>query len=625
MERTQTAECTDVLAEHLHADLGIRTNKAKQLATALVEHAHDTVEAFSRLAEPELRDIGFADGHIKRVEEYRAQRGVGSEWRDVRVAIQWASVGPRSDPGDPISPPRRRLRIDTSCVAAGPGGNLRKVIVVSCPEKGTLDMGGSGPYDELVMEKVLQLGLKLGCERAGSSAATEEDRLKLASGDPDQIMATVWFREYRLAAKRAIILECQHFHGMLDVVCIEGGPITGIEHQAIGEIIKDAKTDAGIYGVQCRIQRSHLSYADFLYQYGAGSDTRPGQTTTAPPVLPLLPGCPLGSTGFHIFLSYRRIDAERARAVKLSLEQLGYKVFMDIADEGLAGGDFQTQLEGHLRGTPVVVALCTATVNPARDEECEFLRIKNAGDFVRLEIRNALHMQKLLIPLYTSAAPGTPAFDIGAMIWGAGLPADVADMGKQNMVDLSTNFFSASISKLHKFIEREASAGRLAALVRFDGELAVEPAPPAPSTAAPAGGQTSTAVGIPLPVAPLPIPFAPEPEPMLSGTPVPVVEMIAQPDSAAAQVPQLAIPAPSTSAVGRPTPGRALTFCFSYASEERKPPPAVVAAKDALEAVGHRVRWGPDVSEFAGDWMKDWSSWCAPLWPTFDSALDIYI
>ena len=78
MERTQTAECTDVLAEHLHADLGIRTNKAKQLATALVEHAHDTVEAFSRLAEPELRDIGFADGHIKRVKEYRAQRGVGS-------------------------------------------------------------------------------------------------------------------------------------------------------------------------------------------------------------------------------------------------------------------------------------------------------------------------------------------------------------------------------------------------------------------------------------------------------------------------------------------------------------------------------------------------------------------
>eukprot|EP01043_Picozoa_sp_COSAG02_P056640 COSAG02_NODE_6743_length_3389_cov_1.334347_6_plen_494_part_01 len=120
--------------------------------------------------------------------------------------------------------------------------------------------------------------------------------------------------------------------------------------------------------------------------------------------------CPMGSSGFQIFLSYRRIDADKARSIQQALVALGYRVFMDITSEGLGAGDFQAQLERHLRCTPVVVALCTATVNPARTEACEFLRIKNAGDFVRLEIRAALHMNKLLIPLWTSAAPGTPAF-----------------------------------------------------------------------------------------------------------------------------------------------------------------------------------------------------------------------
>jgi hypothetical protein len=114
--------------------------------------------------------------------------------------------------------------------------------------------------------------------------------------------------------------------------------------------------------------------------------------------------CPVGASGFHIFLSYRRIDADKARSLKQALKELGYRVFMDITSEGLSGGDFQTQLELHLKCTPVVVALCTATLNSAG--AIEFLRIKNSGDFVRLEIRAALHMEKLLIPMWTSAAPG---------------------------------------------------------------------------------------------------------------------------------------------------------------------------------------------------------------------------
>ena len=89
------------------------------------------------------------------------------------------------------------------------------------------------------------------------------------------------------------------------------------------------------------------------------------------------------------------------------------------------------------------------------------MRIKNAGDFVRLEIREALRMKKLLIPLWTSQAPGTPAFDIGEMIIRANLPADVAGMAKLNMVELSTNLFDASISKLDSFIKTQAQQGTL--------------------------------------------------------------------------------------------------------------------------------------------------------------------
>ena len=171
--------------------------------------------------------------------------------------------------------------------------------------------------------------------------------------------------------------------------------------------------------------------------------------------------CPRGSSGFDIFLSYRRIDHQIARSVKLALEKLGYSVFMDIASEGLSGGDFQQQLRHHLACTPVVLCLCTASANPNHPDTCEFERIKDDGDFVRLEVAEALRLEKLLIPIYTSQAPGTPAFDIGTMVLRADLPSDVADLANQSFVELSTNFFDASIDKVHAFIQTEAATGRL--------------------------------------------------------------------------------------------------------------------------------------------------------------------
>lgn len=178
--------------------------------------------------------------------------------------------------------------------------------------------------------------------------------------------------------------------------------------------------------------------------------------------------CPLGSSGKHIFLSYRRVDSHLAKMVQAALEKRGYVVFMDTSQSsGLGAGDVQAQLETVLRNTPVLVCLLTGTVNAAGN--VEFRRIKNPGDLVRLEIRAALAMQKVVIPFFTAD------FKIGKMVHNGGLPEDVVDLGKHNFVKHDETYFDASIDKVHDFIEAEAVAGKVAALGRFAGEIPPEP------------------------------------------------------------------------------------------------------------------------------------------------------
>ena len=150
-----------------------------------------------------------------------------------------------------------------------------------------------------------------------------------------------------------------------------------------------------------------------------------------------------------------------------ALESLGYVVFMNVGESGLGAGDFQAQLEQVLKDTPVVVCLFTDTLSDSGQKE--FLRIRNPGDTTRLEIRAALDMRKLIIPLVTAQ------FDINAMVHTASLPPDVADIGKVNFVPHSDDYFEASISKIHRFIDDEATKGNLDAATTYDGEIATEP------------------------------------------------------------------------------------------------------------------------------------------------------
>ena len=151
----------------------------------------------------------------------------------------------------------------------------RKVIVMSCPEHGTLRRDGKGPYDQPVMAKVAELlrhkVLKMGFDRAGSSTAHPEDA-DVDWSDPQSIKRSRWMYGFRTAAKKVMAIECQSFDGVVVIVCIFGGPVTRVEHELMESIIAEAKADAalGESGIECRIERRDLSYAQFLREYDEG-------------------------------------------------------------------------------------------------------------------------------------------------------------------------------------------------------------------------------------------------------------------------------------------------------------------------------------------------------------------
>ena len=117
--------------QHLMVEIGIRSNRVRQLAQVLLENGYDTVEDFDGLTDPELRGLGFADGYIKRVQAYRARVTVAAaaapeqadpgKWIPVRAQIPRAAVVLRdvavpADMSNPSTPPRSppRLRLDPS-------------------------------------------------------------------------------------------------------------------------------------------------------------------------------------------------------------------------------------------------------------------------------------------------------------------------------------------------------------------------------------------------------------------------------------------------------------------------------------------------------------------------------
>ena len=164
-------------------------------------------------------------------------------------------------------------RIAAIRAAVRASSDTHKRIVVSCPVMSTLDGAGGPPYDQDAMGKVRelqQLGVvKVGYDRPGSTTARAEDVELFASGDPEKIKLTMWFYGYATAMKRCIAIESQNFDGLLELICIHGGPITTVEAQEMPRILADAAHDASMGGAEigCEFKISAMSYVEFVRRF----------------------------------------------------------------------------------------------------------------------------------------------------------------------------------------------------------------------------------------------------------------------------------------------------------------------------------------------------------------------
>jgi hypothetical protein len=141
---------------------------------------------------------------------------------------------------------------------------------------------------------------------------------------------------------------------------------------------------------------------------------------------------PIGRSGRHVFISYRRKSSDKARLLKTELQRNGYETFMDL--EGLKSGNFQEKLEEILRGTPVVILLLTpgCLTTHARWTTGD-------TDWVQREIQLALYWNKLIIPVMTQD------FDIPSEF--ASVPED--DVGKIKELNIISCAFDQSDRIFH--------------------------------------------------------------------------------------------------------------------------------------------------------------------------------
>lgn len=90
---------------------------------------------------------------------------------------------------------------------------------------------------------------------------------------------TSWFYGYQTGVKNFVKAEAQDFNGVLDITCIQGGPITQLEADEMDRIMREAASDCAKSGIHlaaqsdgakkeacCEYVVSKLSYRDFLRQ-----------------------------------------------------------------------------------------------------------------------------------------------------------------------------------------------------------------------------------------------------------------------------------------------------------------------------------------------------------------------
>jgi hypothetical protein len=75
---------------------------------------------------------------------------------------------------------------------------------------------------------------------------------------------TDWWYGYQTSVKQAVKLESQNYHGVLEVICIQGGPITKLEAAEMERIMAQAKSDCAKSGITVQYTVHKKSYYEFL-------------------------------------------------------------------------------------------------------------------------------------------------------------------------------------------------------------------------------------------------------------------------------------------------------------------------------------------------------------------------
>ena len=120
------------------------------------------------------------------------------------------------------------------------------------------------------VHRLQQQGIvKIGFDRTGSSTARPEDAALFASGDSEKVKQTIWFYGYATATKRCISTESQNYTGLLELICISGGPITEVEAQEMPRILAEAVFDAELNGsdLQCEFKISRMPFCEFVRRF----------------------------------------------------------------------------------------------------------------------------------------------------------------------------------------------------------------------------------------------------------------------------------------------------------------------------------------------------------------------
>lgn len=109
----------------------------------------------------------------------------------------------------------------------------------------------------------------------------------------------------------------------------------------------------------------------------------------------------------RVFISYRRDDAKwQAREIYRALTQVlpREQVFMDV-DSIPPGADFVDVLEAWVDQCDILLALIGSGWVEAKDPKTGRRRLENTNDFVRIEVRKALHRGIPVVPVLLDGAP----------------------------------------------------------------------------------------------------------------------------------------------------------------------------------------------------------------------------